>query len=195
MSQRIGRYILVFDLLRRFRALRRSAGLEFLLAIMGAVIATVAHLFFSYRILVIRRTVWPLCILITLISMAQLAGGMGSGILSFIQEYKVYDFNADDIIGLHTRTHAVLLYLWLTGAPVADVLIAIAMTTLLLKADMHSATRDVVKDIVHLILETNAFSAAVCPSSRCSSSSASQTRHILGAPCSFFPESTPTRCS
>ncbi|KAF8185570.1 hypothetical protein K438DRAFT_2155427 [Mycena galopus ATCC 62051] len=129
--------------------------------IMGAVIATVAHLFFSYRILVIRRTVWPLCILITLISMAQLAGGMGSGILSFIQEYKVYDFNADDIIGLHTRTHAVLLYLWLTGAPVADVLIAIAMTTLLLKADMHSATRDVVKDIVHLILETNAFSAAV----------------------------------
>ncbi|KAJ7851266.1 hypothetical protein B0H14DRAFT_3451460 [Mycena olivaceomarginata] len=129
--------------------------------IMGSVIATVVHLFFCYRIFVIKRAVWPLCILISLVTMAQLSGGMGSGILSFIQEYKVHDSNSKDLTGLHDYAHTVLIYLWLTGGPVADVLIAMAMTTLLLRADMHSATRDVVKSIVSLILETNTFSAAV----------------------------------
>jgi hypothetical protein len=52
---------------------------------------------------------------------------MGCGILSF---YRAASRSAKDITGLHDKTHMVLIYLWLIGGPVADVLIAIAMTTL-----------------------------------------------------------------
>ncbi|KAJ7869943.1 hypothetical protein B0H14DRAFT_3577560 [Mycena olivaceomarginata] len=116
-------------------------------------------LLLCYRIFLIRRAVWPLCVLIALITIAQLAGGMRCGILSF---YRAASRSAKDITGLHDKTHMVLIYLWLIGGPVADVLIAIAMTTLcLLKTEIHAATRDIMKDVVHLILETNTFSAAV----------------------------------
>ncbi|KAJ6563903.1 hypothetical protein B0H19DRAFT_1139949 [Mycena capillaripes] len=130
--------------------------------IMGSIIAMIVQLFFCYRIVVIQRAAWPLSIAIALISMAQLAGGVGSGIGSYIEEFGTNVFNPDDVIGLHTRPGAVILYyLWLIGGPVADVLIAVTMTYLLLQAQVTSSTRDLVKDVVQLVLETNAFSAAV----------------------------------
>ncbi|KAJ7264546.1 hypothetical protein B0H12DRAFT_231268 [Mycena haematopus] len=129
--------------------------------IMGSFIAMLVHLFFCFRIFVIRRAVWPICILIALISMAQFVGGLGSGAHAYHEEFKIHVFNANDVTSLQNRVLAALIYLWLTCGAVADVLIAITMTTLILKADMHSSTRGVAKDIVRLILETNTFSAAV----------------------------------
>ncbi|KAJ6563919.1 hypothetical protein B0H19DRAFT_1258448 [Mycena capillaripes] len=130
--------------------------------IMGSVLAMTVQFFFCYRIVVIQRAAWPLSMAIALISVAQLAGGLGSGIGSYIEEFGNNAFNPDDMIGLHTRPSAVIFYyMWLVGGPVADVLIAITMTYLLLKAQVTSNTRDLVKDVVQLVLETNAFSAAV----------------------------------
>ncbi|KAJ7235734.1 hypothetical protein B0H12DRAFT_1327414 [Mycena haematopus] len=133
---------------------------NFYAPIMGSFIAMLVHFFFCFRIFVIRRAVWPVCILIALISMAQFVGGLGSGAFAYEEEFKIHSTNANEI-KVQDRVLASFLYLWLTGGAVADVLIAIIMTTLILKADMHSSTRGIVKDIVHLILETNTFSAVV----------------------------------
>ncbi|KAJ7234056.1 hypothetical protein B0H12DRAFT_1327783 [Mycena haematopus] len=119
--------------------------------IMGSFIAMLVHFFFCFRIFVIRRAVWPVCIPIALVTVAQFVGGLASGAIAYQDEFG----------SLQDRVLADFIYLWLTGGAVADVLIAVIMTTLILKADMHSSTRDVAKDIVHLILETNTFSAVV----------------------------------
>ncbi|KAF7358836.1 hypothetical protein MSAN_01223200 [Mycena sanguinolenta] len=134
---------------------------NFYCPIMGSFIAMIVHLFFCFRIFVIRRTIWPVCILIALISLARFVGGLGSGALAYVEQFKIHSFSANDLVSLEDRQHATLIYLWLISGPIADVLIAVTMTTLILRTDMHSATRDVAKDIVRLILETNTFSAAV----------------------------------
>ncbi|KAF8208040.1 hypothetical protein K438DRAFT_1961553 [Mycena galopus ATCC 62051] len=129
--------------------------------IMGSVIGLTVHLFFCYRIFVIRRTAWPLCILLALVSMTQLVGGLGSGILAYVQQFHIHGFKAHDIIALEDRAHADLIYLWLIGGHAADVLITVVMTALLLQATMNDSTRLVAKDVVQVILETNIFSATV----------------------------------
>ncbi|KAJ7676678.1 hypothetical protein DFH06DRAFT_1428360 [Mycena polygramma] len=116
--------------------------------IMGSIIAAVVQLFFCYRIIVIKRAAWPLCVLIVIHSVMQTVGGIGVGIMSFELQF-------------HTRAVGIFMRLWLIPGPVADVLIASAMTYLLLRVEVAPKTRDIVKDIVSLILETNMFSAAV----------------------------------
>ncbi|KAJ7264060.1 hypothetical protein B0H12DRAFT_272818 [Mycena haematopus] len=129
--------------------------------IMGSFIAMLVHFFFCFRIFVIRRTVWPVCILIVLLSTAQFVGGLGTGVHSYREEFKIHSFESHDVSSHQDQVLTDLIYFWLIGGAVADVLIAITMATLILKADMHSSTRDTAKDIVHLILETNTFSATV----------------------------------
>jgi hypothetical protein len=101
------------------------------------------------------------------IAMAQCAGGMGGGILTLIKANELHD---------HKRT--IFLYLWLSGGSAADVLIAVTMTALvrlahplppqiltfppqLFNASSIPATRDAVRGIVRLIIETNTLSAIV----------------------------------
>ncbi|KAJ7113246.1 hypothetical protein C8R43DRAFT_1242678 [Mycena crocata] len=117
---------------------------------MGSVIAMLVQLFFCYRILVIKRSAWPASVFIGLISMVQAAGGIGAGIMAYTTT------NAK-----HDTTVIVLAQLWLIGGATADVLIAAAMTYLLLKAAVIPSTRDLAKDVVRLIIETNTFSAVV----------------------------------
>ncbi|KAJ6502947.1 hypothetical protein C8R47DRAFT_219709 [Mycena vitilis] len=138
-------YGVYYGQIRGFSARRNS---PFYSPIMGSIIAAVVQLFFCYRIIVIKRAAWPLCVFIAINSGAQAIGGMGVGIGAFKELY-------------HTRTAGIFMRLWLIPGPIADVLIAVTMTYLLLRVDVAPRTRDIVKDIVTLVLETNMFSAAI----------------------------------
>ncbi|KAF7352012.1 hypothetical protein MVEN_01163400 [Mycena venus] len=120
--------------------------------LMGSFIATLVQLFFCYRIFILQRKVWPLTLLIATISLAQLAGGIGCGILVKMAQNEEHD-----------RPRTILVYLWLVGGAVSDILIAITMTVLLLKAAVvgSTPTRMVVKNAVRLVIETNAFTSIV----------------------------------
>ncbi|KAF7316037.1 hypothetical protein MIND_00121400 [Mycena indigotica] len=120
--------------------------------ILGSVMALVVQTFFSWRIYIIKRQVWPLCIFILLISLLQAAGGLGGGISSYLSANEEHDHN-----------RVIFVYLWLIGEAVADVLIAVTMTYLLLKAgqQQHRQTNDIVKRIVRLTVETNTASTVV----------------------------------
>ncbi|KAJ7464269.1 hypothetical protein B0H11DRAFT_2051916 [Mycena galericulata] len=118
--------------------------------ILGLLISTLVQLFFCYRIFIIKRSFWPITVLISTISMVQFAGGLGAGILSLIDKYQ-----------LRRGTVINLTYVWLVSGAAADIIIAVMMTYLLLTTAVHPSTRDVVKDVVTLIIETNTFSALV----------------------------------
>ncbi|KAJ7480817.1 hypothetical protein FB451DRAFT_1238503, partial [Mycena latifolia] len=117
--------------------------------LMGSVIALVVQLFFCYRISVFRAGAAWWSALIAVISLLQAAGGMGGGIKAFIAANEQHD---------HVRT--ILVYLWLVGDAVADLMIAGTMTYLLRQAS-EPQTQDIVRGVVRLIIETNTFSASV----------------------------------
>ncbi|KAF7345761.1 hypothetical protein MVEN_01596600 [Mycena venus] len=117
--------------------------------IMGSVIALAVQLFFCYRISVFRSGAIWWSGLIAAISLLQAAGGMGGGIKAFIASNEQHD---------HVRT--VLVYMWLVGDAVADVMIAATMSYLLMQAS-EQQTRSIVRGVVRLIIETNTFSASV----------------------------------
>ncbi|KAJ7214202.1 hypothetical protein C8J57DRAFT_1601732 [Mycena rebaudengoi] len=115
----------------------------------GSVIALIVQCYFCYRIAVlVNKRLWPWVAVIALVSCAQCAGGMGAGILSYIHANRIVD-----------RPRDILVDMWLIGGAAADVMIAVAMTLVLLRMVTLPATRDLVKGIVLLILETNTFSA------------------------------------
>ncbi|KAJ7096718.1 hypothetical protein B0H15DRAFT_946181 [Mycena belliarum] len=120
--------------------------------IMGSLIAMVIQLFFCYRIWVIKSSALPLSIAIAVIAVLQAVGGVGGGIKAYVAANQIHD-----------EARTILVYMWLIGAAVADVLIAGSMTFLLTQASKqnHRQTNDVVKRIVRLIVETNALSASV----------------------------------
>ncbi|KAJ6590609.1 hypothetical protein DFH09DRAFT_208498 [Mycena vulgaris] len=120
--------------------------------IMGSLIALMIQLFFCYRIWIIKSSALFLSIAIAVISVVQAIGGVGGGIKAYIAANQNHD-----------ETRTILVYMWLIGAAVADVMIAGSMTVLLTQASRqnHRQTNDVVKRIVRLILETNALSASV----------------------------------
>ncbi|KAJ7135994.1 hypothetical protein C8R44DRAFT_869687 [Mycena epipterygia] len=120
--------------------------------IMGSVMAWVVQWFFCYRIYIIRRESLYFCIFIALISLLQAAGGIGGGISSYLSANEVHDHN-----------RIIFVYLWLIGDAIADVLIAVTMSYLLLSASrqQHKQTNDIVKRIVRLTIETNALSMVV----------------------------------
>ncbi|KAK7053946.1 hypothetical protein R3P38DRAFT_3171394 [Favolaschia claudopus] len=122
--------------------------------IMSSFIPMVVQLCFCYRIFILRRTVWPLCILIALISLAQFVAGFCSGVLVFLDA-------TYNISSLHERFNTVATYVWLTSGTAADVLIAITMTVLLSagRSKGHHTTHNIAKSLTILILETNTFSA------------------------------------
>ncbi|KAJ7762372.1 hypothetical protein DFH07DRAFT_408930 [Mycena maculata] len=143
-----------FGQIERFADVRN---MDIYAPIMGSFIAMLVQIFFCYRIVVIRRAAWPLAFLIALISMVQCAGGMGWGVLEYM-DVNATDENLDD---LHDRERSIFIHLELIGDTVANVLIAITMTYLLLKADVGPAMRGLVENVVRLVVETNIFSATI----------------------------------
>ncbi|KAJ6505819.1 hypothetical protein C8R47DRAFT_1037769 [Mycena vitilis] len=117
--------------------------------IMGSVIALVVQLFFCYRISVFRSSATWLSYVIAVISFVQAAGGIGGGVKAFIASNEQHD-----------QARTILVYMWLVGDAVADILIAVTMTYLLTQA-AEPETRDIVRGVVRLIVETNTFSASV----------------------------------
>ncbi|KAJ7099044.1 hypothetical protein C8R43DRAFT_1048687 [Mycena crocata] len=115
----------------------------------GSVIALAVQLFFCYRISVFGSGAMWWSGVIALVSMLQAAGGMGGGIKALITH------NAQ-----HDEIRTKLVYMWLVGDAVADLMIAVTMTTLLMQAS-EPQTRDIVRGIIRLIIETNSFSASV----------------------------------
>ncbi|KAJ7512067.1 hypothetical protein B0H11DRAFT_473038 [Mycena galericulata] len=120
--------------------------------ILGSLIASFIQLFFCYRIWVIKSQALPWSIGIAFVSVIQAIGGLGGGIKAYIAT------NED-----HDELRTVLVYMWLIGDALADVMIAASMTILLTQASRqnHKQTNDLVKRIVRLIIETNALSATV----------------------------------
>ncbi|KAJ7464195.1 hypothetical protein B0H11DRAFT_2240598 [Mycena galericulata] len=104
------------------------------------------QIFFAFRMAGMRHSIWPISVLVFLIAMSQCAGGMGTGILSYIEAADVHD-----------TKRTVFVYLWLIGGAAVDLLIAVTMTILILKTP--TVPRDIVKTVVRLIIETNALSA------------------------------------
>ncbi|KAJ7770495.1 hypothetical protein B0H16DRAFT_1515657 [Mycena metata] len=120
--------------------------------ILGSLIALVIQLFFCYRIWIIKSAAVYLSIGIAVIALLQAIGGVGGGIKAYVAANEVHD-----------PIRTALVYMWLIGDAVADLLIAGSMTFLLTQASKnnHRQTNDLVKRIVRLIIETNALSASV----------------------------------
>ncbi|KAF8897958.1 hypothetical protein CPB85DRAFT_192505 [Mucidula mucida] len=123
--------------------------------VMGSIIAFVVQLFFCYRIFVIRRSAWWLCVLIALTALIQLVGGVAGGIRAQIF--------VNDISQGHSHGQTILVYLWLVGDAVTDVVIASAMSFFLLhrRGRRPSQQIDIVARIVRLTIETNVLSATI----------------------------------
>ncbi|KAJ7070454.1 hypothetical protein B0H15DRAFT_870523 [Mycena belliarum] len=118
--------------------------------VMSATIGTVVRCLFCARIFVIKRTAWPVALLLALFSVSQCALGVASGIHVYVSAPEQWQdrFN-------------LLFPAWLAGSAIADILAALIMTYLLLSAAVHSSTRDRINRIVWLIIETNSLSAMV----------------------------------
>ncbi|KAK7055414.1 hypothetical protein R3P38DRAFT_3253474 [Favolaschia claudopus] len=133
---------------------------QYYTSISGALVGTVAQLFFVYRITRIRHDMWPLCVPIVIVAITGFAAGFGVGLKSFIEDDAPETFDINDIDGLHDRVHSVLFYLWLVGGAVADILIAVIMTILLRRTASHNATHAIARKIIYMVFETNLSSAA-----------------------------------
>ncbi|KAJ7787962.1 hypothetical protein B0H14DRAFT_2950954 [Mycena olivaceomarginata] len=116
---------------------------------MGSIITLAVQLFFCYRISVFRSSAMWWSFLIAAISFLQAAGGMGGGIIAFIASNEQHD-----------RVRTLLVYMWLVGDAVADLMIAVTMTYLLTQAS-EPQTQSIVRGVIRLIIETNTFSASV----------------------------------
>ncbi|KAI0044334.1 hypothetical protein FA95DRAFT_264367 [Auriscalpium vulgare] len=112
------------------------------------------QVFFCHRISTLNKSLWWLTILISMISLLQAIGGIGSGIQGFLHP---------GVEATHAKITETLVYLWLLGDAVADVLIATSMTTLLLRArnPHHPSSHRMISRLVRLTIETNIVSASV----------------------------------
>ncbi|KAF7290311.1 hypothetical protein HMN09_01289100 [Mycena chlorophos] len=118
---------------------------RFYTPIMGSFVALIVQTFFVHRIFSLKRAAWPVSMFVLLGAMAQCAGGMGLGITSYLAKPK-FD-----------SMRNIFLYLWLVSGAAVDVVIAIAMSSMLIR----ETTRDWIKNVVRMFLETNAFAAVV----------------------------------
>ncbi|KAJ7164438.1 hypothetical protein C8R46DRAFT_1099526 [Mycena filopes] len=119
--------------------------------IFGGLVGMGVQFFYIYRIIIIRRAAWPVGVLIGLVSTAQCGAAMGYAILGALGEPP------------DSRGRRVFIYIWLIGGASADVLIMPVITTALLlgASKQQKETRDIVNNVVRLVIETNALSAAV----------------------------------
>jgi len=120
--------------------------------LIGSLTSFTVQFFFCYRIWAIRRDIWPLCVLIAAISLTQLYGGIAGGVRGSLNKtFALSHLHIEDA------------YLWLIGNAAADLVIAVTMTILLMKARRreHRFTNDVILRIVRLVMETNSLTAGI----------------------------------
>ncbi|GLB39413.1 hypothetical protein LshimejAT787_0605750 [Lyophyllum shimeji] len=121
--------------------------------ILDGVIAFIAQAFFSWRIRVLQKS-WWLPGVVFLVALGSFVGAIATGIGAF---------QVANLARLHELTWQ--LSLWLGGSALADTLIAVIMTFLLLRqrsrADTLQHTDNVLVRIVRLTVETNTVTASV----------------------------------
>ncbi|KAJ7168787.1 hypothetical protein C8R46DRAFT_1268286 [Mycena filopes] len=133
-----------------FTTFANSRYLWFASPLFGALIAMLVQLFYCFRIVTLRRKAWPVAVLIALIAAAECGGALGWVILGWVGR------------SMGDRDRIELYYIWLVGGALADVLIAVIMTALLLETSSSvPQTQDIVKTLVRLIIGTNALSSVV----------------------------------
>ncbi|KAL0952688.1 hypothetical protein HGRIS_006927 [Hohenbuehelia grisea] len=117
---------------------------------MSSLISLAVQSWFCYRIWVLNhKYIWLLVVIIP-ISIAQAVGAINGAVFA----HRVGDFAA-------AQSRVYNIHLWLIGNAVADVLIAAAMTHLLLRARHadNQYTSSILTRIVRLTVETNALTA------------------------------------
>ncbi|KAJ7767271.1 hypothetical protein B0H16DRAFT_1789362 [Mycena metata] len=133
-----------------FASFPQARYLWFASPFLGSIIAMLVQFVYCFRIVAIRQTAWPVAGLIGLISVAQGVAAMIWVILERAEN-----------LNLETKTLRILVYIWLVGSSVGDVLIAVTITALLRNASVLPQTRDVLKKIVRLVIETNTLTSLV----------------------------------
>ncbi|KAF8067839.1 hypothetical protein FPV67DRAFT_1780860 [Lyophyllum atratum] len=120
--------------------------------ILDGILAFAVQVFFCWRIWVLQKSIWiPSLVLVAAVT--SLAGALASGIMGF---------KLNSLAAMNELT--VEFSLWCGGAALADTLIAVIMTYLLLRARSGSEYRKtdtVLVKIVRLTVETNAITASV----------------------------------
>jgi len=118
------------------------------IAIMDAIISLIVQEYFCYRIWTLNRRPW-FCSIIAVTAVSQSIGAAWGGFRSVV-------------VGRYAVSRAAL-YLWSLPSALADILIAVAMTLLLLRArgDEGRFSNFVMIRVVRLTIETNAVTASV----------------------------------
>jgi len=120
--------------------------------ILDGVIAFIVQTFFCWRIWILQKS-WWLPSVVFVVALSGFVGAIATGIGSF----QVADL---------TRLHELIwqLSLWLGGGALADTMIAVIMTVLLLRKKTrgeHQYTDNVLVRVVRLTVETNSVTASV----------------------------------
>jgi len=121
--------------------------------LMDGVISLVVQWYFCYRIWLLSNKSWYLPAFIGAVAVMQAACAIASG----VRGHEAGNFDAT-----HDVANLTLVYIWLIGSLLADVLIAASMIYLLLKAKSEiSSTNLLLAKLVRLVLETNLLTAIV----------------------------------
>jgi len=130
----------------------------FFVAVMCAIVSVSVQAFFAWRIWVLAKKPWR----------GWIAGGIGA--LSLLQGCAGVILGAllhDTASTAHvTTSHAVVIALniWVIGSAVVDVLIAITMTTLMLKLrrrTSHHQTERMINKLIRMVVETGSLTASI----------------------------------
>ncbi|KAG7097847.1 hypothetical protein E1B28_005162 [Marasmius oreades] len=118
--------------------------------IIDGLIASVVQLFYAYRLFLLSESK-RIAGFIAVISLLQLAGAIATGVL-----------DKGDAGVSRIRANFVVASIWLGGSAGCDITIAVSMTYILSRYDTtFNATRDIVKRIIRLTMETGSLTAAV----------------------------------
>jgi len=124
----------------------------FSVPIMAAITAAVVQIFFAWRIKILdRSSSYILPVTVVMLALMQLGAGTAGGV-------KMHQAGIAADLGPADAS----LIAWLVGAALNDVVIAVAMTYLLLKARTGVAKTDaVISSIIRLTVETGTITAAL----------------------------------
>ncbi|KAK2466589.1 hypothetical protein APHAL10511_001451 [Amanita phalloides] len=118
--------------------------------ILGAIIASIVQVFFAYRIWYLNKSYLWMSVIICLVSILQAIGGLVGGVIKFHNKFLSVPVS-------------VPADLWLIGGAVADILIAVTMTILLLRTreETHPMSHTIVTRIVRLTVQSNSLTAGM----------------------------------
>ncbi|ESK92408.1 hypothetical protein Moror_4539 [Moniliophthora roreri MCA 2997] len=118
--------------------------------ILTGLVSILVQGFYSYQIKVISRT-WILPTIIFSIALTQFISSVYEGVL-------IFQINNSAVLQARTLVPCTI---WLAGSALCDTLIAIVMTTYLLKASAGLKGNPLIRRLVRLVIETGSLTAAV----------------------------------